>query len=82
MYANILRNLLFNDSFAAYNQFKEAYKLDVIQHQSENTKEQQDFRDLLLRLRNGESTLADWRALVTRFKGNLNRIEFLTLYTF
>ena len=75
MYANISRDPLSNNGLAAYNQFKEACKLDVIQRQSGNTKEQQDFRDLLLWLRNGESTIADWKALSTRFEVKLNRTE-------
>ncbi len=75
MYTNISRDPLSNNGLAAYNQFKEAYKLDVAQRQSGNTKEQQDFRDLLLRLRNGESTLADWKVLSTRFEGKINRTE-------
>ena len=59
MCANVLRDPLSNNGLAAYSQFKEAYKLDVAQRQSGNTKEQQDFRDLLLLLRNGESELDD-----------------------
>jgi ATP-dependent DNA helicase PIF1 len=46
------------------------YELDVIQRQSEN--EQQAFRDILLRLRDGESSLNDWNILTTRFKKNLS----------
>ena len=65
MYANIPRDPLSNNGLAAYSQFKEAYKLDVAQRQSGNTKEQQDFRDLLLQLRNEESVLDDWKVLST-----------------
>jgi len=43
MYAHISRDPISNNGHAAYKQFKEAYKLDVIQRQSGNTKEQQDF---------------------------------------
>ena len=75
MYANVPRDPLSNNGLAAYSQFKEAYKLDVAQRQSGNTKEQQDFRDLLLRLRNGESVLDDWKVLSTRFEGKINRTE-------
>ena len=75
MYANVLRDPLFNNDLAAYSQFKEAYKLDVAQRQSGNTKEQQNFRDLLLQLRNGESELDDWKVLSTRFEGKINRTE-------
>ncbi|CAB4429937.1 unnamed protein product [Rhizophagus irregularis] len=33
------------------------------------------FRDILLRLRDGKSTLNDWNILTSRFKENLNRAE-------
>ncbi|PKY49021.1 hypothetical protein RhiirA4_464807 [Rhizophagus irregularis] len=38
MYTNIPQDQLFNNGVAAYHQFKEAYKLDVVQRQSGNTK--------------------------------------------
>ncbi|EXX67911.1 Pif1p [Rhizophagus irregularis DAOM 197198w] len=50
---------------AAYKQFKEVYKLEIVQRQSGNSKEQQNFRNILLRLRNGESTIDDWKILTT-----------------
>ena len=65
MYANVPRDPLSNNGLAAYSQFKEAYKLDVAQRQFGNTKEQQDFRDLFLQLRNEESVLNDWKVLST-----------------
>ncbi|PKB99209.1 hypothetical protein RhiirA5_300380, partial [Rhizophagus irregularis] len=58
---------------AVYRQFKEVYKLDIIQWQSEN--DQQGFRDILLRLQDGKSMLNDWNILISRFKKNLNRAE-------
>lgn len=48
MYIDISRDALSNDGLAVYKQFKEVYKLDVIQCQSGNSQEQQDFRELLL----------------------------------
>jgi ATP-dependent DNA helicase PIF1 len=59
-----------SNGLAAYKQFKEMYELDVIQRQSGN--EQQAFRDILLRLRDGESSLNDWNILTTRFEENLS----------
>ncbi|GBC30321.2 ATP-dependent DNA helicase PIF1-like [Rhizophagus irregularis DAOM 181602=DAOM 197198] len=58
---------------SVYRQFKEVYKLDIIQWQSEN--DQQGFRDILLRLQDGKSMLNDWNILISRFKKNLNRAE-------
>ncbi|CAG8707285.1 7628_t:CDS:2, partial [Funneliformis mosseae] len=65
MYTKVLRDSLSNNGLAAYILFKEVYKLDVVQRQFRNSQEQQDFRFLLLRLRDRESTLADWRTLTT-----------------
>jgi ATP-dependent DNA helicase PIF1 len=48
-----------NNRIASYKQFWEVYKLEKIQRQSENSEEQQCFRKILLRLREGESTLDD-----------------------
>ncbi|EXX53022.1 ATP-dependent DNA helicase PIF1-like [Rhizophagus irregularis DAOM 181602=DAOM 197198] len=58
---------------AVYKQIKEVYELDVIQQQSGN--DQQGFREILLRLRDGKSTLNDWNILSSRFEENLNRAE-------
>ncbi len=59
IYVSIQRDALSNNGIAAYNLFREVYMLDVVQRQSGNFKKQRDFRDILLRLRNGNSTLDD-----------------------
>ena len=75
MYINVSRDDLSNDGFVAYKSFREVYKLNVIQRQSGNSKEQRDFRDILIRLRNGESTLNDWKSLTVRVDHRLNKTE-------
>src|SRR3954452_20096959 len=65
IYANIPRDPLSNNGLAAYKLFKEVYKLDVVQRQFGNSQEQHEFRNLLLWLRDGESTLDDWKTLTT-----------------
>src|SRR3954451_8481462 len=75
VYTNTLRDPLSNNGHAAYKLFEEVYKLDVVQHQSGDSQGQHNFRNLLLRLRDEESTLDDWRILITHFEGNLCRIE-------
>ncbi|CAG8524908.1 8090_t:CDS:10, partial [Racocetra persica] len=45
---SISQDLLSNDGLIVYTQFKEVYKLDVIEYQSGNFEEQQKFRDILL----------------------------------
>src|SRR5439155_1088008 len=53
MYSQIPRcDPLSNDGIVAYSQFREVYKLDIIQRQSGDSEEQCNFRSLLLRLRN------------------------------
>ena len=64
MYANDnTHNEISNNGIASYQQFREAYKLEVVQRQSGESEEQQGFRDLLLRLREGDSSLDDWKRL-------------------
>ena len=75
MYADTKRDVLSNGDHIVYKQFKEVYKLDIIQRQSGNSKKQQNFRDILLRLRNGESTVADWKTLTTRIEDKFNTAE-------
>ena len=64
-----------NDGFAAYKSFRKTYKLNVVQRQSGTSKEQQEFRDILMRLRNGESTLTDWKNLCKRVEQKLNKAD-------
>jgi hypothetical protein len=66
------RDLVSSDGIVAYAQFREVYKLDIVQCQSGNLEEQCNFRSLLLRLHDGESTEDDWKLLATRFSGSSN----------
>ena len=72
---NVSRDTSSNNGIAAYKQFREVYKLDIVQRQSRESEEQRNFRDLLLRLREGDNTLDDWKTLTNRFEENLNRLE-------
>jgi len=75
MYADDKKDALSNSGLAVYKQFKEAYKLKTIQHQLGNSKEQQEFRNILLRMRNEESNIEDWKILTTRIEDKFNVIE-------
>ena len=46
--------------------FDKVVKITVNQRVQDMTPEQVQFRDLLLRLRKGESTVDDWKLLLTR----------------
>src|SRR4051794_28655862 len=55
MYArNVSHDTTSNDGIASYKNFREVYKLDVIQRQSGDSEEQKSFREILVRLRNGD----------------------------
>ncbi|CAG8778029.1 10256_t:CDS:2, partial [Racocetra fulgida] len=71
-YKNEPFNSLSNNGIVAYKHFHEMYKLNIMQRQSGDSEEQQEFRDILLRLRNRESTIADWRTLSTHKLRSLN----------
>ena len=47
MYADTKRGSLSNSGIVAYKQFIEVYKLEIAQRQSGNSKEQQEFRNIL-----------------------------------
>ena len=51
--------------------FDKVVKLTVNQRVQGMTSEQVNFRDLLLRLRKGESTVDDWKLLLTRQPSNI-----------
>lgn len=71
MYADTKRNALSNSDLVVYNKVKKVYKLEIVQRQSENSKEQQDFfRNILLMIRNGESTIDDWKILILLARGS------------
>ena len=73
MYTNdISQDTLSNNGIASYKHFSKAYKLNIVQRQSGDSKEQQIFRDILLRMRDGECILNDWIILTTRFEDKLS----------
>jgi ATP-dependent DNA helicase PIF1 len=76
MYANkASHDALSKNGLIAYKYFNEVYELDIVQRQSGESEEQKGFRDILLRLREGDSKLDDWKTLIKRFEENLNPIE-------
>src|SRR4051794_30070747 len=76
MYTSIIsHNTISNDDIAVYKQICEVYKFEIIQRQFEDSEEQQEFRDVLLRMREGESSINNWKILSTRFEEKLNRTE-------
>ena len=60
--------------YQAYHMFDKVVKLTVNQRVQGMTPEQVQFRDLLLRLRKGESTVDDWKLLLTRQPSNVTNL--------
>ena len=62
-----------------YQEFKQVVTLSVNHRVDGKSNDQGCFRDLLIRARNGESTIADWQKLLSRTPENVTNIEeFLT----
>ncbi|GBC51843.2 ATP-dependent DNA helicase PIF1-like [Rhizophagus irregularis DAOM 181602=DAOM 197198] len=82
MYSKISQgDSLSNDGIKIYRQFHEVYKLDVIQYQSGDSDVQCKFRGILLRMRDGESMLDNWKELTIQFanKSNVTSAKFLDI---
>jgi len=64
--------------YLAYKQFEIVVMLESVMRQQniENDPLQAQFIDLIPRIRNGESTLADYELLMTRVPNENNRIAF------
>ena len=59
-------NTIGEQGYLTYEMFDKVVKLTVSQRVQGCSLEQQEFRDLLLRLRKGEPTIKDWQLLLTR----------------
>ena len=59
-------NAVGEQGFQAYHMFDKVVTLTVNQRVQGSNSEQVHFRDLLLRLRKGDSTVEDWKLLLTR----------------
>ena len=67
-------NAVGEQGYQAYHMFDKVVKLTVNQRVQGMTPEQVQFRDLLLRLRKGESTVDDWKLLLTRQPSNVTNL--------
>ena len=68
--------LLVSKVIKAYHMFEKVVKLTVNQRVQGMTSEQVQFRDLLLRIRKGESTVDDWKLLLTQPSNVTNLCHF------
>ena len=67
-------NAVGEQGYQAYHMFDKVVKLTVNQRVQGMTTEQVQFRDLLSRLRKGESTVNDWKLLLTRQPSNVTNL--------
>ena len=74
LYTTISRNELSDLGSNTYHSFDRAVVLDQIMRQSGHSPEQILFRDILLRLRDGNTTISDWNHLMQQTPSNLNDI--------
>ena len=61
--------------YQTYRMFDQVVKLTVNQRVQGMSSEQVTFRDLLLRLRKGESTIEDWKLLLTRQPSAITNLD-------
>lgn len=64
LYTTVSRGELSDQGSATYHSFDQAIVLDKIMRQSGQSADQVLFRDILLRLRDGTTTVADWEELM------------------
>ena len=74
LYHAKLSNAVSEQGYKAYHMFGKVVKLTVNQRVQDMTPEQVQFRDLSLRLRKGESTVDDWKLLLTRQPSNVTNL--------
>ena len=64
LYITVSRSELSDLGSVNYHQFDHAIILDQVMRQAGNNDTQQQFRDILMRLRNGELSIEDWKHLI------------------
>ena len=71
LYTTVSRSPLSDAGSTVYQMFDHAVVLDLIMRQAGEDPRQVLFRDILLRLRNGHTTRADWECLMERTSSNV-----------
>ena len=71
LYTTVSRTALSDLGSTAYQQFDHAIVLNQVMRQAGQDPSQVLLRDILLRLRNGQTTMADWQHLMTRTPTNV-----------
>ncbi len=74
-YHTIPTNPIGKQGYLTYKMFDNVVKLNVNQRVQGDNPEQTRFRELLLRLRKGESTIHDWKLLLTRQPASIDDLS-------
>ena len=75
LYTTVSRTELSDLGSANYHLFDRAVVLDRVMRQAGQDADQELFRDLLLRLRNGESSVGDWKQLMKRTPAEVGNVS-------
>ena len=74
LYHAIPANSIGKQGYLTYQMFDKEVKLNINQRVQGDSPEQIEFRELLLRLRKGDSTVSDWKLLLTRQPTNTDNL--------
>ena len=74
LYHAISANSIGEQGYLTYQMFDKVVKLNINQCVQGDNPEQIAFRELLLRLRKGDSTVSDWKLLLTRQPTNVDNL--------
>ena len=74
LYHAIPANSIGEQGYLTYQMFDKVVKLNINQRVQGDNPEQIEFRELLLRLRKGDSTVSDWKLLLTRQPTNVDNL--------
>ena len=75
LYTTVSRTELSDLGSANYHLFDRAVALDRVMRQAGQDADQELFRNLLLRLRNGESSVGDWKQLMKRTPAEVGNVS-------
>ena len=75
IYHNKPSGQLATEGFCAYHKFDRVVKLNVNERAHGSTPEQEDFRNLQINIRNGNTTVDEWKLLLTRTPSNVPNLK-------
>uniref|UniRef100_A0A1X7T4X8 Uncharacterized protein n=1 Tax=Amphimedon queenslandica TaxID=400682 RepID=A0A1X7T4X8_AMPQE len=84
IYTTVIQSDISDQGYRAYSQFETAFTLTQVMRQPGQDPDQIRFRDILMGLRNGETTMEDWNYLMeqtpTRLQDQSPYVNALRLF--